>query len=42
MSSARFARILSIKAPTEGCSMMPVKPLTVSTAPTVAWLQCAR
>ena len=41
ISRARFPRMLSIQAPTAGWSMMPVRPLTVRTAPIVDWVQCA-
>jgi len=41
MISARFARVRSMKAPTAGCAMMPMRPLVESTAPIAAWRHCA-
>ena len=38
---ARLARVASISAPTGVCSGMPMRPLTVSTPPIVAWSQWA-
>ena len=41
MRRPRLARVASIRAPTGACSAMPRRPLTVSTAPIVAWSQPA-